>query len=305
MSRCTIIASVALTIATWADATSAQVTREEPNAIVVTGNREQQAEIAARQAKAVTLKPLADNPLPRFYAPLCVKVFGIDPAYGEVIRERVMHNARTLNLPLGKGDCQPNVWIGFTRNSKAEVERLRKQLPEMFGTLSKVEVERIFRGSGAAQAWHATEIRGADGRPMPMIEIEINGVKRLVPYNSQYQSTRLISTVRSDINGAIVVFDAARARGRTVQQLADYATMRVLAPVQDFETVPEDGAPTILQLFVEEAATVDGLTEFDWAYLAAFYKLDRGAKASAVHDATRKAMLDGTGQRLREKSGEP
>jgi len=305
MLRCKRFVFAALAIATWAGATLAQAPRNELDAIVVTGNREQQADTAAQQAKAVTLKPLADNPLPRFYAPLCVKVFGIDPAYGEVIRERVMHNVRTLNLPLGRSGCQPNVWIGFSRNSKAEVERLRKQLPEMFGTLSKVEVERIFRGSGAAQAWHATEIRGADGRPMPMIEIEINGVKRLVPYNAQYQSGRMISTVRSDINGSIVVFDAARARGRTVQQLADYATMRVLAPVQDFETVPEDGAPTILQLFAEETATVDGLTEFDWAYLAAFYKLDRGAKASAVHDATRKAMLDGTGQRLREKSGEP
>lgn len=305
MPRCKIIASLALAIATWAGAALAQAPRNEPDAIVVTGNRERQADTAAQQAKAVTLKPLADNPLPRFYAPLCVKVFGIDPAYGEVIRERILHNARTLNLPLGKGDCQPNVWIGFTRNSKAEVERLRKQLPEMFGTLSKVEVERIFRGSGAAQAWHATEIRGADGRPMPMIEIEINGVKRVVPYNSQYQSGRLISAVRSDINGAIIVFDAARARGRTVQQLADYATMRVLAPVQELDKVPENGTPTILQLFAEDAATVDGLTEFDWAYLSAFYKLDRGAKASAVHDATRKAMLDGTGQRLREKSGEP
>lgn len=305
MLRCKFIVSVALTIAAWAGATPAQATGVEPAAIVVTGNREQQAEVAAQQAKAVTLKPLADNPLPRFYAPLCVKVFGIDPAYGAVIRDRVMHNAATLNLPLGKGDCQPNVWIGFARNSKAEVERLRKQAPEMFGTLSKVDIERIFRGSGAAQAWRATEIRIADGRPIPMIEIEIGGVKRQVPYTSQYQTGRLTAMVRADTNGAIVVFDAARARGRTVQQLADYATMRALAPVQDFETVSENAAPSILQLFVEEAATVDSLTEFDWAYLAAFYKLDRGAKASAVHDATRKAMLDGTGQRLREKSGEP
>lgn len=305
MSRCKINILVALTIATWAGATPAQAAEGEPDAIVVTGNREQQAQIAAQQAKAVTLKPLADNPLPRFYAPICVKVFGIDPAYGAVIRERVMHNARTLNLPLGKSDCQPNVWIGFTRNSKVEVERLRKQLPEMFGTLSKVDIERIFRGSGAAQAWQATEVRGADGRPIPLIEIEIGGVKRQVPYSSQYQTGRLTAMVRSDIYGAIVVFDAARASGRTVQQLADYATMRILAPVEDFETTPEYGAPTILQLFAEDADAVDGLTEFDWAYLAAFYKLDRGAKASAVHDATRKAMLDGTGQRLREKSGEP
>jgi hypothetical protein len=295
--------ALSLPVLAWAGSNSAQAQPGNVDAIVVTGNREQQAEIAAEQAKLVTLRPLGDNPLPRHYAPICVRVFGIDPAYGEVIAEQVTDNARTLKLPVGGKDCQANVWIGFTRSSQAEVGKLRKQLPEMFGTLSKVDVERIFRGSGAAQAWHSTELRNADGRPMIMMELDTLR-KEPVAVNQLYQGGRLVSPVRSDINGSIVVFDAARANGRTVQQLADYATMRILAPVQDFDKAPEGGAPTILQLFAEGASPVDGLTEFDWAYLAAFYKLDRGARASAVHDATRKAMLDGTGQRLREKSGE-
>ena len=307
MSFRKIFSTLALINLAWAGATPAQATTSEPDQIVVTGNREQQAEVAAEQAKAVTLKPLADHPLPRHYAPICVKLFGIDPAFGEVIGERVMHNAQTLQLPVGKKGCQPNVWIGFSRNSKAEVEKLRTQLPEMFGTLSKVDVERIFRGSGAAQAWHSTEIRSVDGRPMAIVEYQFGDSPRKIEtkVNQQYQSGRLVSPIRSDINGTIVVFDAVRANGRTIQQLADYATFRILAPVQDFGQAPEGGAPTILQLFAEGAVPVDGLTEFDWAYLSAFYKLDRGAKASAVHDATKKAMLDGTGQRLREKSGAP
>ena len=299
------IDSLALILGVWTGATLAQIPPSESDAIVVTGEREKQAEVAANQAKAITLKPQADNPMPRHYAPICVKLFGIDPAYGDVLGERVTHNAQTLHLPVGKKGCQPNVWVGFTRNSKAEVERLRTQLPEMFGTLSKVDVERIFRGSGAAQAWHSTEIRSIDGRPMAIVEYQfVDSPRKIeVKTNNQYQSGRLVSPIRTDINGTIVVFDALRANGRTVQQLADYATMRIFAPVQDFDKAPEGGAPTILQLFAEGATPVDGLTEFDWAYLSAFYKLDRGAKASAVHDATKKAMLDGTGQRLREKSG--
>jgi hypothetical protein len=294
--------SLALLDAAWAGATAAQATAGEQDAIVVTGNRQQQAETAAEQAKAVTLRTLADNPLPRHYAPICVRVFGIDRAFAEVIGERVMDNARQLDLRTGRTGCQPNVWIGFTRNSKAEVEKLRAQLPEMFGALSKVEVERIFRGSGAAQAWHSTEVRNADGRPMRYRTIEVFGRSAEVKATDQYRSGRLTSPIRVDINATIVVFDTARTQGRTVMQLADYATMRILAPVQDFDKMPEDGAPTILQLFAEGAATVDGLTEFDWAYLSAFYKLDRGAMAGAVHDATKRAMLDGTGQRLLEKS---
>lgn len=296
--------ALSLPVLAWAGSNSAQAQPGNVDAIVVTGNREQQAEIAAEQAKLITLRPLGDNPLPRHYAPICVKVFGVDPAYGEVIVARVMSNSSSLHLPVGKNGCQPNVWIGFSRDSKVEVEKLRSQLPEMFGTLSKVDVERIFRGSGAAQAWHSTEQRSEDGRPIPIMIVDAPTGKAEMKINKQYQSGRLVSPVRSDINGSIVVFDAVRANGRTVQQLADYATMRILAPVQDFDKAPEGGAPTILQLFAEGASPVDGLTEFDWAYLSAFYKLDRGTRASAVHDATRKAMLDGTGQRLREKSGE-
>jgi hypothetical protein len=55
-------------------------------------------------------------------------------------------------------------------------------------------------------------------------------------------------------------------------------------------------------LFAEGADQPEGLTEFDWAYLSAYYKLDRGAKLPAVHDATKRTILDGTGQRLLEKS---
>ena len=66
--------------------------------------------------------------------------------------------------------------------------------------------------------------------------------------------------------------------------------------------LPEKSVPSILQLFSGGADPPDGLTEFDWAYLSAYYKLDRGAKVSAIHDAAKRSMLDGTGAKLREKA---
>ena len=176
----------------------------------------------------------------------------------------------------------------------------------MFASLKAFEIDRIFGGSGAAQVWHATEIRGVDGRPIPIVELNIpgpgGGRKIETGYNAQYRGGRLVSTIRSDINGTIVIFDRDRANGKSVQQLADYATFRILAPVQDLAVVPEKSVPSILQLFSGGADPPDGLTEFDWAYLSAYYKLDRGAKVSAIHDAAKRSMLDGTGAKLREKA---
>lgn len=271
------------------------------DAIVVTGERAEQAKAAALQAQAITPRPSGDVPLARHYAPICVTTFGVPKAYGEVIAQQVIANTVVLGLPVGVRGCAPNVWIGFVKDSKAEVTRLRKTDPAMFGELMKFEIDRIFKGSGAVQVWHATEQRNYDGRPIPTMGVGAGGTE--VKVNNQYQAGRLVSPIRTDMNGSLVIFDRARANGLTVQQLADYATMRILVPVQDIAKVEPGTVPTILTLFAEGGdPRPDGLTEFDWAYLSGFYRLDRGARASSVHDATRKAMLDGRATGLAEKA---
>ncbi len=284
----------------WAAPVSAQENVDRETPIIVTGERAEQAERAADQARAITLRPSADNPLPRRYAPLCLKLFGIDAAYGAAIAERIQDNVRTLRLTVGGGDCQPNIWIGFVRDSRAAVRRLSQEAPELFSSLKSFEIDRIFRGSGKAQLWNATEIRNRDGRSIPVFVDGQTGAE--YKSNSLYQTGRLTSPIRSDINGTILLFDSGHANGHSVRQLADYATFRILAPVQDFAEVPQGGMASILTLFTEGAAPPDGLTDFDWAYLSAYYRLDRGAKASAVHDAVKRTVLDGSGQRLREQA---
>lgn len=269
--------------------------------IVVTGERAEQAERAADLAQAITLRPSANNPLPRRYAPMCLKLFGIDADYGSVIAERIRQNVSLVRLAVGSDDCQPNIWIGFVRNSQAAVEQLRRDEPEFFSSLKSFEIDRIFRGSGGAQLWNVTEVRNRDGRPIPLFVDGQTGVEYRA--SKQYQTGRLISPVRSDINGTILLFDSVHAAGRSVRQLADYATFRILAPVQDLAEEPRQAMPSILTLFAANATPPDGMTDFDWAYLAAYYRLDRGAKASAVHDAVKRAILDGSGDKLRQKAG--
>lgn len=275
--------------------TAAQQKVDGEAPIVVTGERAEQAERAADQARAITLRPSADNPLPRRYAPLCLKLFGIDAGYGAAIADRIRDNVRALNLDVGDANCQANVWIGFVRDSKAAVQRLRREEPELFASLKSFEIDRIFRGSGKAQLWNVTEIRNRDGRPIPVVVNNATGTEYKM--NALYQTGRLTSPIRNDINGTILLLDAGHAAGRSVQQLADYATFRILAPVQDFAEAGGEGMETILTLFATGTTPPDGLTDFDWAYLAAYYRLDRGAKASAVHDAVKRSVLDGLGQK--------
>lgn len=268
---------------------------QEP--IVVTGERAEQAKAAGKQGQAITQRPLEDYPLARRYAPLCLHIFGINREAGEVLAERITANAQALGLQTGGAGCKPNAWIGFVRNSKAAVAQLRKTQPEMFGTLQKTEIDRIFAGSGAAQVWHTTEQRTIDGRALTNLQLGDTTVKS----TSLYQPGRLGSPIRSDLLGSIVIFDMARVGGKSLLQLADYATFRILAQVQDLPRAEPQTLPTILSLFAEGDVPPDSLTEFDWAYLSGFYRMDRGARKLATSDATERAMLDGTATRLSAK----
>lgn len=211
--------------------------------------------------------------------------------------QRIRDNIRALELAVGTAKCQPNSWVGFVSDSYKSVIQLRLEQPEMFSELHDYEIDRVLAGSRAAQAWHALEAKGVDGKPFNYAEIEINGVKKTVRVNNQFQTGRLSPTTRVDMKGSIVLFDRELSSGKTVRQLADYATLRLLAPVREPSTDPGD-IQSILSLFSEIVMPPAGLTEFDWSYLDAYYKLQRGAQSERVHDAAKSAYLKGVGQKL-------
>lgn len=294
-----VVAAAGLVWSTAPAVAAQAVSEPAQDAIVVTGARAEQAKAAGKQGQTITQRPLEDYPLARRYAPLCLYTFGINREAGEVLADRITANARALKLEVGAKGCKPNAWIGFARNSKAAVGQLRQTNPEMFGTLQKSEIERIFSGSGAAQVWHVTEQRAIDGRALTGLRLGDDTVKS----TSLYQPGRLGSPIRSDILGSIVIFDAARVGGKSLLQLADYATFRILADVQDLPRVEPQTLPSILSLFADQPDSPPAsLTEFDWAYLAGFYRMDRGARRAATSDATERAMLDGTAARLEARA---
>jgi hypothetical protein len=80
--------------------------------------------------------------------------------------------------------------------------------------------------------------------------------------------SKIYLAVREDITQAVVVFDRDEVAGKSLDQLADYATMRGLArtrPVEDDPTMD-----TILTMFHSDVAPA-GMTRFDRAYLAALH----------------------------------
>ena len=90
--------------------------------------------------------------------------------------------------------------------------------------------------------------------------------------------SRIYFPVREDIYSVLILFDREQVKGKSLLQLADYATMRGLAFTR--ETSGEVPAATILGLFDGEGPKPERLTSFDTAYLTSLYDSSRKAAHS-------------------------
>lgn len=306
LKACTMRVLLAFASLTFAFASPALSQDEKKEDIIVTGDRAEEAKITADTAKEITSRQPATKPLPKHYEPVCIKIFGMYPEYADVMAGRMRDNFKALGLVLAGKDCTPTVWVGFVKDSYAAVTKLRKDEPQMFGDLRDFEIDRILSGSKASQAWFAREDKDIDGKPMKYRTIQVNGAERTVKQSDPWRASRITGSIRVDMIGSIVIFDRKLSSGRTVRQLADYATFRALAPVK--EMTDNTAQPqSILSLFAnaDSSAAPAGMTEFDWSYLSAYYKLGEGAQSGQMHDAAKRAFLDGSGQKKADKTGLP
>ena len=261
--------------------------------ILVIGSRQQQIQAVRDLTAAVTKKGPADKPLPRFYQPFCPKVLAIQEGYAAVLTERIRSNANAVDVGVAAGNCHPNALLIFARDASETLKTLRKEQPWFFTDLSEFEVNRLAKGGERVFAWQTTEVRGVDGRPMRVVEVEIGNppVRRELTINEQRQTGRLNQPVRVDLSGAIVLIDYRYISGKTLTQLADYASVRLLASTNDLPAEEAVSVPSILSLFTTPESAPPGLTPFDIGYLRARYSLRANANALAIKDATVRTYL--------------
>ncbi|MDZ4307918.1 hypothetical protein [Allopontixanthobacter sp.] len=249
--------------------------------IIVEGDRASEEKAVRQLAGDITRRPPIDKPVSRFYDPFCLHIIGLKSDYAIAIGDRIKDNARAAGAPVAAENCTPNALLIFTKNGRSTVEELREEEPWLFTNLLDYEYRRIIDGDIAAHAWQTTELRGVDGKKL---EYQIiNG--REVAVNNQYQTGRLNAPNRLDMVGAVVLIDVAYLPGKTLHQLADYASLRLLASVDELPPEKAGSLDTILNLFVAPENAPDELTRFDRGYLRAVYGLRPNAGSLSIRDA--------------------
>jgi len=236
--------------------------------IVVTGERPTHAEVS-RQARDVTDigSDIRDRPLARIEDRLCPGVIGLKRDGAELMIDRIRWNAERLHMWMADDtDCRPNLIIAFVEDGKAEIASLVDRQPWLFADMTTAQRRALVATDGPVRVWTTALTRTRDGMPIERRE-SLDSPPQVEMWMAH---SKLYLTIREDITQVVVLFDRAGARGKSIIQLADYATMRGFA-----RTRPAEGdarLDTILALFDPNHEPPAALTDFDQAYLTNLYK---------------------------------
>lgn len=198
---------------------------------------------------------------------VCPMIVGVSEPQGEFIRQHIIDVYDSVRKKKRKSDepCAPNLFVIISDEADQVIADWKERDPGMFRWKERDGVTRS-KGPGAVQTWHnATEV--ASGMD-PLIENP-----NAPPAVLTSGSPRIVSPVSEALTAVVVLVDS-RATGKvTLAQLTDYIAMVSLAQLD--LTVNLSGIDSILRLFAQPRPDVppEGLTEWDYAFLRALYRI--------------------------------
>ena len=240
-SLCAAVSGALVLLATPVPAQEAEPAPEadaasDDSRIVVTGDRQRPTSREVnRQARDISdiTSDIYDKPLARIEDRLCPGVIGLRQEAAELMIDRIRWNAERLDMRLADDTaCSPNLIVAFVEDGKAQIAELHDRQPWLFQTLTIPERTALLEEDGPVRVWTTAQMRTRDGMPIARRENLTDP-----PVVSMWMAhSKIYLTIREDITQIVVLFDRAAVRGKTVIQLADYATMRSFA-----RTRPTDG----------------------------------------------------------------
>ena len=204
--------------------------------------------------------PSMDEQLGRFEEPVCAGTIGLpDTLRGEVL-ERIRLVAATAAIRIGKAGCKPNLLVIVVDDKKALIQGMQREKQAYLYGIGPDRRKRLANAAGPVAAWQISDVIGADGMPL---RVDGDGFPRLF---TTVPAGRLRSNTRSRIIGAIIVIEQRGLVNVTTRQLADFALVRALSPIQLKDSQPPDNS--VVSLFSAGVRPEDAPQSLTWWDLA-------------------------------------
>jgi hypothetical protein len=232
------------------------------------------------------LPPMFDAQIGRFEDPLCPATVGLPDKLESEVMTRIGQVARAANIPLNARKCTPNLMIIIVDDKKALIEGMKKKKDTYLYGLGPGEVKKLENGPGPVAAWQITDVIGADGMPL---RFDGSGFPRLF---TTVPPSRITDTTRKRILAGMVVLEQRGLVNVTTRQLADYALVRLLAPIETKDRSAPDSS--VLSLFnpgVDPTIAPQSVTWCDLAFLKALSSTRSDVVAHVQRHEIRDKML--------------
>jgi hypothetical protein len=229
------------------------------------------------------LPPTFEGQIGRFEDPLCPATVGLPDNLSDEVLRRLRQVAAVARIPVEAGKCKANLVIIVVDDKKALIEGMREKKDSYLYGIGLERVKRLANARGPVAAWQITDVIGADGMPL---RTDGDGFARLF---TTVPPSRVVQTTRKRIIGGVVVIEQRGLFDVTTRQLADYALVRLLAPMEEKERTPPN--LSVLSLFndgVRPEYAPQSLTWWDLAYLKAL----ADTRSDIVADTQRHEIRD-------------
>lgn len=268
--------------------------------IVVTGERLLEPDAIHDAVRDMTNEHRSDEPLVRFHDPVCLSVSGLGTAASSQVRDRLLANARAAGVPVAEEGCRANALVLVVNDPASLVEQIEEKQPRLISSAQRRRLDVALRRGETVLAWHNEEVRGTEGQAV-RISRTAPGMPVTGPFadlaaetriNSHGRARRVGATNSRTVVNGVVVLDIEHLVGMDLERVADFATMRLLAP--DMRAAPTeqddtdkrgaDSPQSILTPFVADDG-VERMTRFDRAWLSALYNLAPNAASALLASA--------------------
>lgn len=221
-------------------------------------------------ARTVAGQPDARRPLARLHGPLCLVVAATDQDFARTVAKRIVANARAAGIRTRQAGCTANALVNFTDDPRAQMQAVRDDGRKLFRRMSEKEIDAALAVRDPAYVFQAVE------------QTPHFGIHDGWPAGGGWTTENSFLRAPENMLSTMVVVDSGAIAGLSTVQLADYATLRLLAPTGEIAQDDPAAPRTILSLFAAPDAAPQELTRFDRTYLRTLYKLPRTAFAEEV-----------------------
>lgn len=267
--------NTALVAALFAANATAQTSEET---VLVEGQRQ-----SINRLVTDTINNAGVEALARFEDKICPGVVGLGLSQASKLADLIRADILALGGKLQDPGCTPNATVIVTESPVEFVKQFAKTQPAFF-TMNPREFENFTAQPRPVVSWHVTELRDRDGQELDGAKQASDRNKKImtvsaassVPMDArvvrQSAATRLYTNTREDMSFGFVIVDSDELSGKTIRQLADFATLHLLLDVK--QNAGARNRSSILSLFEprpEGAAAPASMSQFDRAMVQGLY----------------------------------